>query len=110
MNGHGKVVALAKEEPELPEPYGWLLRKEVELAESLKEKIRATEDLVKKLAEGDEAVEWLRILPDVGGFFSVLIRHEGGEMERSTPDWSLPPTPLARSPSMGGSPTKAPSG
>jgi hypothetical protein len=85
----------------LPEPDGWLLREEVELAETLKEKIRATEGLIKELAEGDKAVGWLRSLPGVGEFFSVLIRHEVGEMERFpralrnsplTPEWS--PLPL----------------
>ena len=52
------------------------------LAETLKQKIRATEGLIKELAEGDEAVGWLRSLPGVGEFFSVLIRHEVGEMRR----------------------------
>ena len=55
---------------------------DVELAETLKGKIRATEGLIEELAEGDEAVGWLRTLPGVGEFFSVLIRHEVGEMDR----------------------------
>jgi transposase len=37
-----KGLAWLKEEPELPDPDGWLLREEVEPAETLKEKIRAT--------------------------------------------------------------------
>jgi transposase len=51
-----KGLAWLKEEPELPDPDGWLLREEVELAETLKGKIRATEGLIKELAEGDEVV------------------------------------------------------
>ncbi len=77
-----KGIAWLKEEPELPDPDGWLLGEDVALAEVLKEKIRATEGLIKDLAEGDEAVGWLRTLPGVGEFFSVLIRHEVGEMDR----------------------------
>ncbi len=77
-----KGLLWLKEEPELPEPDGWLLGEDVDLAETLKGKIRATEGLIKELAEGDEAVGWLRSLPGVGEFFSVLIRHEVGEMER----------------------------
>jgi len=77
-----KGLLWLKEEPQLPEPDGWLLHEDVELAETLKEMIRATEGLIKELAEEDEAVAWLRSLPGVGEFFSVLIRHEVGEMER----------------------------
>lgn len=77
-----KGLLWLKEQPDLPDPDGWLLREDVELAEVLKEKIRATEGLIKELAEGDEAVNWLRTLPGVGEFFSVLIRHEVGEMDR----------------------------
>lgn len=51
-----KGLAWHNEEPELPEPDGRLLRENVELAETLKAKIRATEGLIKELAEGDEAV------------------------------------------------------
>jgi transposase len=48
----------------------------------IKQKIRSTESLIAELAEGDEAVGWLRSLPGIGEFFSVLIRYEVGEMER----------------------------
>jgi transposase len=77
-----KGLSWLKEEPELPEPDGWLLREEVKLAETLKEKISATEGLIAEVAQEDEAVGWLRSLPGIGEFFSVLIRHEVGEMER----------------------------
>ena len=77
-----KGLRWLREETELPEPDGRLLREEVELAETLKQKIRSTESLIAELAEGDEAVGWLRSLPGIGEFFSVLIRHEVGEMER----------------------------
>jgi transposase len=77
-----KGLTWLREQTELPEPDGRLLREEVGLAETLKEKIRSTESLIAELAEGDEALGWLRSLPGVGEFFSVLIRHEVGEMER----------------------------
>jgi transposase len=77
-----KGLTWLREEIELPEPDGRLLREEVGLAETLKQKIRSTESLIAELAEGDEAVGWLRSLPGIGEFFSVLIRHEVGEMER----------------------------
>jgi transposase len=47
-----------------------------------KEKISATEGLIAEVAQEDEAVGWLRSLPGIGEFFSVLIRHEVEEMER----------------------------
>jgi transposase len=71
-----------KEEPDLPDPDGWLLREDAERAETPKEKIRATEGLTAELAEGDEAVGGLLSLPGMGGFFSVLIRQEVAEMRR----------------------------
>lgn len=77
-----KGLSWLKEEPKLPEPDGWLLREDVELAEALKQKIRTTEGLISELAEGEEAVGWLRSLPGIGEFFSVLIRYEVGEMGR----------------------------
>jgi transposase len=77
-----KGLTWLREETELPEPDGRLLREEVGLAETLKQKIRSTESLIAELAERDEAVGWLRSLPGIGEFFSVLIRHEVGEMER----------------------------
>lgn len=46
-------------------------------AETLKQKIRSTEGLIAELAETDEAVGCLSILPGIGEFFSVLICHEG---------------------------------
>jgi transposase len=77
-----KGLSWLKEEPKLPEPDGWLLGEDVELAEALKQKIRTTEGLISELAEGEEAVGWLRSLPGIGEFFSVLIRYEVGEMGR----------------------------
>lgn len=47
-----KGLAWLKEEPELPAPDGWLLGEEVELAETLKAKIRATEGLIGELGRG----------------------------------------------------------
>lgn len=76
-----KSLLWLKEEPELPEPDGWLLREEVELAETLK-KIRAAEGLIKELAEGGGGGGVAQEPAGRGEFFSVLIRREVGEMER----------------------------
>jgi transposase len=67
---------------ELPEPDGRLLQENLALLESLGERIVATEGMVKELAEGDEAIEWLTSLPGIGEFFSVLIRYEVDEITR----------------------------
>jgi transposase len=80
--GRKGLAWLKEEEPKLPDPDGWLLREEVKLAEVLKERIGSTESLIAQLASGDEAVRWLRSLPGVGAFLSVLIRHEVGEIDR----------------------------
>jgi transposase len=66
----------------LPEPDGALLREQVALVEVIREHIRGTEGLLRELAEGDEAVRWLRSIPGIGEFFSVLIRHEVDDMAR----------------------------
>ena len=52
-----------------------LIRENLEPVQVLTERIAATERLIKELACGDAAVEWLSSLPGIGTFFSVLIRY-----------------------------------
>ena len=67
---------------ELPAPDENLLREQVSLLEVLGERIRCTDKLIGELAEGDQAVSWLRSLPGIGPFFSVLIGYEVDDIER----------------------------
>lgn len=67
---------------ELPQPDGELLRENLALLEVMNERIESTEDLIARMAEGDEAVGWLSSLPGIGPFFSVLIRYEVDRMDR----------------------------
>ena len=78
----GKAGMKWLKEQKLPEPDGVLLREQVVLLEVLRERIRATEKLIRELAEGDRAVGWLRSLPGIGAFFSVLIRYEVDDIMR----------------------------
>lgn len=66
----------------LPEPDGHLLREDIRLLEVLQDQIAATNGLLKDLAAGDEAVRWLRSLPGIGDFLSVLIRYEVDDITR----------------------------
>ena len=95
-----KGLLWLKEEPELPEPDGWLLREDVELARSSKEDPRHR-GIIKEL----QKVTKRRLAEDAaarGEFFSVMIRHEVAEMERfPSPKKSLlhglvPPPTLPR--------------
>ena len=63
-------------ELELPEPDGSVLCGELALVDELLLRIRATEETIRDLSQGDPAVMWLRSLPGIGPFFSVLIRYE----------------------------------
>lgn len=67
---------------ELPKPDGRLLRENLALLETLEARIAATEGMVKELAAGDAAIPWLRSLPGIGEFFSVLIRYEVDDITR----------------------------
>lgn len=66
----------------LPEPDGALLQEDLQFLETLRQQIASTEGLIKELAAGDAAVGWLRSLPGIGAFFSVLIRYEVDDMTR----------------------------
>lgn len=67
---------------ELPGSDGALLREDHELLTFLRSKVKATEKLIAELARQDEAIPWLRSLPGVGAFLSVLIRWEVDDIER----------------------------
>lgn len=67
---------------ELPEPDGSLLREQLALLGQLQERIRSSEGMLRDLSKGDEAVQWLRSLPGIGTFYSVLIRYEVDDIRR----------------------------
>lgn len=66
----------------LPDPDGAVLQEDVGLFEVLTERIGATEELIKELSAGDEAVDYLKSLPGIGEFLSVLIRYEVDDIKR----------------------------
>jgi len=66
----------------LEEADGSLLREDVGLLELLQERIKLTEKLLRESAHGGEAVRWLRSIPGIGEFFSVLIRYEVDDIGR----------------------------
>ncbi|MFW6189257.1 MAG: IS110 family transposase [Planctomycetota bacterium] len=67
---------------ELPYPDGELLGEDLALLEVLNERIESTEQLIEKLSEGDAAVRWLKSIPGIGRFLSVLIRYEVDDIGR----------------------------
>jgi transposase len=66
----------------LPDPDGSILKEDLALLNTVRERINSTEGLIKELSRGDQAVTWLRSIPGIGEFFSVLIRYEVGEIAR----------------------------
>lgn len=66
----------------LPEPDGALLREDLTLLTVLRERIKVSNRLIRELSSGDPAVRWLRSLPGIGAFFSVLIRYEVDDISR----------------------------
>lgn len=66
----------------LPQPDGQLLRDDLSLLATLRERIIATDRLIAQLAQGDEIVTWLESLPGIGSFFAVLLRYEVDNMTR----------------------------
>jgi transposase len=79
---YGKAGLAWLEAVRLPEPDGRLLQEDLDLLKVLQERIAATEGLIQELASGDEAVGWLRSLPGIGPFLSVLLRYEVDDMRR----------------------------
>ncbi|MDI6892098.1 MAG: IS110 family transposase [Actinomycetota bacterium] len=66
----------------LPSPDGEILSEDLALLDVVRERIASTEGLIKKLSMGDHAVKWLKSIPGIGDFFSVLIRNEVGDISR----------------------------
>lgn len=66
----------------VPEPDRRVLDSDLAVLEILQTRIAATNDLLKTLSTGDEAVRWLGSLPGIGAFFSVLIRYEIDDIVR----------------------------
>jgi transposase len=66
----------------LPESDRRVLDSDLTLLEVLQDRITATNDLLKTLSAGDEAVRWLATLPGIGDFYSVLIRYEVDDISR----------------------------
>ena len=69
-------------ELELPNPDGSLLTEDLNLLEVLEKRIAGTNKLIKDLAAGDPAIEWLMSMPGIGDFISVLIRYEADDITR----------------------------
>lgn len=59
-----------------------ILDSDLTLLHVLQDRIAATNDLLKTLSAGDEAVRWLASLPGIGDFCSVLIRYEIDDIQR----------------------------
>lgn len=59
-----------------------MLQEDRELLEFLRVKVKSTEKLIDQLAANDEPIRWLRSLPGIGVFLSVVIRWEVEEIER----------------------------
>ncbi len=66
----------------LPVPDGQLLRDDLSLLATLRERIIATDHLIAQLVKGDEIVTWLMSLPGIGSFFAVLLRYEVDDVTR----------------------------
>ncbi len=59
-----------------------LLDEDLELLETLKKRVAATESLITDVVAGDEIVPWLTSLPGIGAFLAALIRYEVDTMDR----------------------------
>ena len=79
---YGKVGLAWLQQLALPQPDGQLLRDDLSLLATLRERIIATDALIGQLTKGDEIIGWLLSLPGVGPFFAVLLRYEVDDMMR----------------------------
>lgn len=66
----------------LPRPDGEILKEDLALLDVVKERLASSEGLIKELSAGDMAVKWLKSMPGIGDFLSVLIRYEVGDIGR----------------------------
>jgi transposase len=79
---YGKAGLAWLQQLALPQPDGQLLRDDLSLLATLRERIIATDALIGQLTKGDEIVGWLLSLPGIGPFFAVLLRYEVDDMMR----------------------------
>jgi transposase len=70
-----KAVSLKREDRQM-------LDEELELYETLEQRIRRSDGLVGQLAQGDERVKLLETIPGIAKFFGVLIAHEVDNVSR----------------------------
>lgn len=66
----------------LPSPDGEILAEDLALLDTVKERLTSSEGLIKELSAGDMGVRWLKSMPGIGDFLSVLIRYEVGDIRR----------------------------
>jgi transposase len=59
-----------------------LLDEELELYSTLERRIKRSDGMVQKLAEGDERIKLLQTIPGIAKFFGVLIAHEVDDVSR----------------------------
>jgi transposase len=79
---YGKAGLAWLQQLALPQPDGQLLRDDLCLLATLRERIIATDALIGQLTKGDEVIGWLLSLPGIGSFFAVLLRYEVDDMTR----------------------------
>jgi transposase len=66
----------------LPATERQLLDSELALLKAVQERIAESDGCVRRLAAGDPRVRWVRTIPGLGRFFSVLVVHEIGDIHR----------------------------
>lgn len=67
---------------ELPPAERQLLNSELTLLSAINERIAESNALVKQLRRGDARGRWVRTIPGLGAFFSLLVVHEIGDIRR----------------------------
>jgi len=76
-------------EVELPEIGRKIIDSDIELLNSLKERIRQSDRLVEELGEEDQNVKYLLSIPGIGKFFALLLRYEIDDVGRFRDDKKL---------------------
>lgn len=59
-----------------------LLDGQLELLEALRTRIKSVESILEQFRENDQAAARLKIIPGIGKFFAMLLRHEIDRIER----------------------------
>jgi transposase len=67
---------------DLPAGERQLLESELALLAALQERIAESDGVVRRLTLGDRQVRWVRTIPGLGRFFSVLVVNEIGDIRR----------------------------